>query len=71
MVQPEPLTEKENRMIFLKGRDCPLWNLLWDELLYSAWRDPLSLCGSNGVDGLTPFNQYQAGLQPHAYLPGK
>ena len=64
VVQPEPLTEKENHMIFLKGRDSPLRNLLRDELLSLAWRDPLSLCGSNRVDSLTPFHQQQVGLKP-------
>lgn len=27
------LAEKENHTIFLKGRDSPLHNLLWDEVL--------------------------------------
>lgn len=55
MVPPEALTEKENHTIFLKGRYSPLRNLLWDELLSLAWRDPLSLSGSNRADKLTPF----------------
>lgn len=63
IVQPAPLTEKENDMIFLKGRDSPLRNLLWDKLLFLAWRDCLSLCGNNRIDSLTAFNQQQVGFK--------
>lgn len=55
---------KKKITIFLKGRDSPLWNLMLDELLSFAWRDSLSLSGSNRLDSLTPLNQQQVGLKP-------